>query len=85
MVTVEIYSRPDCCLCDEAKRVLARVRADHPFELREIDLRENPDLEAAYGEQIPVIFVGGFKAFKYRVDETELRSKLARAAERTSP
>lgn len=76
MVTVEIYSKSDCCLCDDAKAILARVRADIPFELREIDIESDPELLRKYGQQIPVVFIGGFKAFKFHVDETELRRKL---------
>ncbi len=76
MVTVEIYSKAGCCLCDEAKAVLDRVRADIPFDLQEIDIESDAELLRRYGEQIPVVFIGGFKAFKFRVDETELRRKL---------
>lgn len=79
---VDVYSKPDCCLCDEAKDVLRRVQADQPFVLREVDIESDPELMARYGEEIPVVFVAGRKAFKYRVDEAELRRKLARAAAR---
>ena len=76
MVTVEIYSKTECSLCDDAKAVLDKVRADIPFELREIDIESDPELLQKYGEQIPVVFIEGFKAFKFRVDEAELRHKL---------
>jgi glutaredoxin len=78
MATVELYGKPDCCLCDEAKRVLRRVQHEVPFELREIDISGDAALERAYGEQIPVVMVAGRKAFKFRVDEAELRRRLAR-------
>ncbi len=83
METVELYTKSGCCLCDEAKEVLRRVQADTPFELREIDIGADAALLDRYGEQIPVVFVGGFKAFKFRVDETELRRKLARTGARS--
>jgi glutaredoxin len=76
MVTVEIYSKADCCLCDDAKAVLHKVRAEIPFDLREIDIETDPELLRKYGQQIPVVFIGGFKAFKFRVDEAVLRQKL---------
>ena len=75
---VEIYTKRDCCLCDEAKEVLARVRTDLPFELAEIDIESDPALMERFRTEIPVIFVAGRKAFKYRVDEQELRRRLAR-------
>lgn len=75
---VEIYTKRDCCLCDEAKEVLARVRTDVPFELAEIDIETDPALMERFRTEIPVIFVGGRKAFKYRIDEQELRRRLTR-------
>ena len=34
------------------------------------------ELEAAYREQIPVVYVSGRKAFKYHVDVAELHRRL---------
>jgi len=78
VLRVEIYSKRDCCLCDEAKAVLDRVRAEVPFELVEVDIEGDAQLMERFRTEIPVIFVGGRKAFKYRVDEAELRRRLAR-------
>ena len=80
MVTVELYGKADCCLCVDAKAVLHRVQAEVPFTLREIDIEADTELMRLYGDQIPVVFVAGFKAFKFRVDEAELLRKLARGA-----
>ena len=77
-IDVAIYSRPGCHLCDEAKEVIERVRGRFPFELRIIDIETDPELEKQYGEQIPVIFINGNKAFKYQVDEAEFESKVKR-------
>lgn len=77
-IQVEIYSRPQCHLCDEAKEVIERVRRRHAFVLNVINIEEHPELEAAYGTQIPVIFINGNKAFKYRVDEAELERTVKR-------
>jgi glutaredoxin len=74
---VELYTKRDCCLCDEAKQVLARVRAELPFELAEIDIEGDPALLERFRTEIPVVFIGGRKAFKYRVDERALRRRLA--------
>jgi hypothetical protein len=46
----------------------------------EVDITGDPELEAAYREQIPVVFVAGRKAFKYHVDSAELRRRLDAAA-----
>ena len=75
-IHVEIYSRPGCHLCDEAKEVIDRVRLRFPFAFRVINIETDPDLEKAYREQIPVVFINGNKAFKYHVDERELEKKV---------
>lgn len=78
MVRLTFYSRPDCCLCEDMQTVLAQVRRDTPFDLEEIDIETDPELESRYGQEIPVLFVNGRKAFKYRLTANELRRRLAR-------
>lgn len=78
-VRVEIFGKPECGLCDEAKAVLLRLQSRHGFDLVVIDVSAHPELLQKYGEEIPVVFVGGRKAFKFHVDETEFTARLARA------
>jgi glutaredoxin len=80
-IRVELYTKRDCCLCDEAKAVLAAVRREIPFELRLIDVESTPELLATYGERVPFVTIDGRPAFKFRVDEAALRWRLARAAQ----
>jgi glutaredoxin len=77
-IQIDIYSRPGCHLCDEAKDVIDRVRERHAFAVRIINIEEDPELESAYGTEIPVVFINGSKAFKYHVDERELEKKVKR-------
>ena len=77
-IQIEVYSRPGCHLCDDAKTVIERVQGRFNFALRIINIETDPELEKAYGEQIPVVFINGNKAFKYRVDEVELEEKVKR-------
>jgi glutaredoxin len=77
-VTTELrlYTRKDCCLCDEMKRTLDRIAARMPFTLEEIDVDASDELGKRYGAEVPVLFVNGRKAFKYRVTAKELRLRL---------
>jgi len=77
-IQIDIYSRPGCHLCDEAKDIIDRVRKRHAFAVRVINIEEDPALESAYGTEIPVVFINGSKAFKYHVDERELERKVKR-------
>jgi len=74
-IRIEIYSRPGCHLCDEAKEVIDRVGRRVPFNLSVINIDNDPALEKLYGEQIPIVFINGSKAFKFHVDEVELEKK----------
>lgn len=75
-IVIEMYSRQGCHLCDDAKDVIERVARRFPVSLRVVNIEDDPKLEAAYGTQIPVVFVNGHKAFKYHVDERELEKKV---------
>jgi glutaredoxin len=76
MPKLTLYTKPDCCLCDEARDALDRVRARVAFELDVIDVSTDAKLGEHYGERIPVVLVDGREAFEYTVDEDELESRL---------
>jgi len=71
-----IYTRKDCCLCDEMKAVIHQVAAHTPLALEEIDIDGSPEIQEKYGGEVPVLFINGRKAFKYRVTRGELEKKL---------
>ena len=73
-----LYRRPGCHLCDDARVVLDRVRADLPFELVERDISLDDALHRRYLERIPVVAVDGKDTFDLFVDEAELRRMLGR-------
>lgn len=75
---VEIYSKPDCPLCDDAKAVLLSVQRRIPFALREINIESDPAVFERYRYDIPVVFIDGKKAFKHRLDERQLEARLRR-------
>jgi glutaredoxin len=77
---VTLYSKPDCPLCDEARGALDRVRDRLPFDMIEIDITTDADLEAAYRERIPVVAVDGEELFDFHVDEQLLERRLAHGA-----
>lgn len=71
-----LYSRQDCCLCDEMKAVIRRVSEQISLELQEIDIDTDAALCAEYNDEVPVLFIDGRKAFKYRATVAELTRKL---------
>jgi glutaredoxin len=78
MISLTLYARPDCCLCEEMKRTVLAVQAEISFTLDTVNISGDPDLETRFGYDIPVLFINGHKAFKYRVTAGELRRRLQR-------
>ena len=82
---VVLYGRPGCCLCDDARELLVRVRSSHPFSLDERDIESDDALLRAYLERIPVVTIDGVEAFELFVDEAELIERLTAADGRSVP
>jgi hypothetical protein len=78
VITLTLYSRPGCHLCEEMKSTVTRVVGALPnaVYIAEVDISRDPDLEARYGLEIPVLMVNGKKAAKYRIDEGSLRRMI---------
>ncbi len=74
---VILYGKKECCLCDEAMDMLQKVKASLPFDLEKRDISGDRELLERFGPKIPVIFVDGVEAFKYRVNENRLRVLLS--------
>ena len=65
-----------CHLCESARRVIEGVRAEILFELEEVDIEGDDELEARYRERIPVVLVDGEEAFTYFVTPDGLRRRV---------
>jgi hypothetical protein len=76
MRTVVLYGRDGCCLCDDAREILLRVRARRPFMLEDRDIDQDDELLRAYLERIPVVSIDGVEQFELFVDESELERRL---------
>jgi glutaredoxin len=75
---VTLYGKPGCHLCDEARAVVQRVRREHPFELHEVDISLDVQLNREYGERIPVLALDGEELFDFFVEEAVLVARLDR-------
>ncbi len=76
---VTVFHGVGCHLCE---RALAQVRVLHEeleFQLEEVAIDGDPELEAAYRELIPVVEIDGERAFTYYVHEAAFRRRLEAA------
>ena len=74
---VIVYSRKGCHLCEIVKESLVKLHKRGGFQWRDVDVDSDPDLRRQYNDQVPVVFINGRKAFKYRMDEQEFLRRLA--------
>jgi Glutaredoxin-like domain (DUF836) len=65
--------------------VLDEVRAEHPFELEEVDVGGDPELEARYREWLPVVEIEGERVFTYHVHRAALVRRLEAAQAVSNP
>ena len=75
--TVVVYSRKGCHLCEVVKESMAKLSRRGGFTWREIDVDSDADLRRQFNDEVPVVFIDGRKAFKYRMDEQEFLRKLS--------
>ena len=80
MHDVVVYSRKGCHLCDIVKEKLEQIKPHADFQWREIDIDTDAELQQKYNEEVPVVFIDGRKAFKYRIEEREFLSRLAKSS-----
>lgn len=66
---VTLYTRRNCPLCDKAK---AAIRASGAaVQLEEVDIDNDPELQARYTNDVPVVLVEGREAFRHRFTAAE--------------
>ena len=61
MLTVTLYTRENCHLCEQARDDLLSLQGQVPHELVEIDIDSDPVLQKKYLAEIPVVEVGPYR------------------------
>lgn len=74
---IVLISKPGCHLCGPVREVISRVARDLGVSWTERSILDDPELDAAYSEQIPVTLVDGTQHDYWRIDESRLRAALA--------
>ena len=74
--SVVVYSRKGCHLCEVVKESLSKLSRHCSFTWREIDVDTDAELRRQFNDEVPVVFIDGRKAFKYRMNEQEFLRKL---------
>ena len=74
---VVVYSRKGCHLCEVVKESLSKLSRRGGFIWQEVDVDSDSELRRQFNDEVPVVFIDGRKAFKYRMDEQEFLRKLS--------
>jgi glutaredoxin len=74
---VILYTRRGCHLCEIVKESLVKLEKRGGFTWREVDVESDAETRRRYTDEVPVVFINGRKAFKYRMDEQEFLRRLA--------
>ncbi len=77
-IEIEMFSRPDCHLCDVALRVIENLQGRYQLTLKVTNVEEDPELEEKYGAQVPVVRIGGNETFEYPIEPADLERELDR-------
>jgi glutaredoxin len=78
MIELILYGRAGCELCHEMEILVEQEMARFEARLEKIDIDRNPELRQRFDVEVPVLFINGRKAFKYRFTPRELRKRLSR-------
>lgn len=84
MVILTLLSRGYCHLCDDMRDALAPLAQRLGAVVEEVDVDAVPDLEAKYGDLVPVLLLGapadGAALCHYHLDAAAVEAALAKLA-----
>ncbi len=73
---LELYTRPGCHLGNDLRAICERLSSEIAFEFSEVNIEDDPVVQARYEREIPVLLVDGRLVVRYRTSERELRRIL---------
>jgi glutaredoxin len=75
-VTLTLYSKPGCHLCEDVRDLLEELRPQYGFTVEEIDITSDAALFARYRYDIPVLLRDGEEIARGRITDRELTNLL---------
>jgi Glutaredoxin-like domain (DUF836) len=76
MISMTLYSRPECHLCDAMLAELEPLLSGRAT-VEVVDISDDDDLEVRYGLRIPVLVAGDSELAVYRLDKSRVEQFLA--------
>lgn len=76
-----LYGRADCCLCDEARALVAPLCAEFGVALRELDIDGDSELQRRFFDRIPVLTCGEELIAELSFDHRAVRRRIEQIAD----
>ena len=76
---LQLLTRAGCHLCEIAEETLARIAAEAGLTPVPVDVDADPELQAEYGDRVPVVLLDGREHSYFTVDVPRLRADLGLA------
>jgi len=73
---LQLLTRAGCHLCEIAAETLERVAAEAGLAPVAVDVDADPELQAEYGDRVPVVLLDGQEHSYFTVDVVRLRRDL---------
>lgn len=83
ILNVTLYTRAECKLCDEVKKLLSDLQNKFPHRLVEVNIDSDEMLKQTFALEIPVVEVGPYK-LKAPISKQSLEMTLGAASDRRS-
>lgn len=75
--TLTLYGHSYCSLCDAMHARLLGLAGELGLRIDLVDIHDAPDLEARFGERVPVLYGSGEEICHHHLDEPALRRYLS--------
>jgi uncharacterized membrane protein len=81
MITVTLYTKTDCSLCDKALQDLQALQDIHAHNLAIVDIEKDADLKKKFSQRVPVLQIGPY-TLEAPFDRKQIQMTLAAAQDR---
>lgn len=76
---LQLLTRQGCHLCVAAAETLDRLAAEAGLTVTAVDVDTDPDVQAEFGDRVPVVLLDGREHSYFTVDVARLRRDLGTA------
>ena len=76
MEIVTVYSRSGCHLCENALNEIKKFSDEFNFQIEEILIDGDVELEKKYGEEVPVILINAKRHDFFKIEPERFRTAM---------